>query len=131
MIKEYIYVTLAARDMSRKAIIVEEIMEEVIIEKTAAMENFESLMLDADSSSTVVEEKQDNTFAGPGNDSVTDIEAELDLGLIEVITQDDQEDEADVLQFADTLLACLDKRKVKGKENFKWDGKIQELKDFV
>ena len=131
MIKEYIYVTLAAGDMSRKAIIVEEIMEEVIIEKTAAMENFESLMLDADSSSTVVEEKQDTTFAGPGNDSVTDIEAELDLGLTEVITQDDQEDEADVLQFADTLLACLDKRKVKGKENFKWDGKIQELKDFV
>ena len=79
----------------------------------------------------VVEEKQDTTPAGPGKDSVIDIEAELDLGLTEAITQDDQEDEADVLLFADTLLACLDKRKVKGKENFKWDGKIQELKDFV
>ena len=88
------------------------------------MENFEVLMLDADSSVTVVEEKQDTTPTGPGNDSVIDIEAELDLDLTEVITQGDQEDEADVLLFADTLLAYLDKRKVKGKENFKWNGKI-------
>ena len=52
-------------------------MEQVIIEKTARMENFEILMLDADSSSTVVEEKQDTTSAGPGNDSVIDIEGEI------------------------------------------------------
>ena len=53
--------------------------------------------------------------------------------ITQVITQGDQADEADadVLLSADILLACLDKRKVKGKKNFKWDGKIQELNDFV
>ena len=63
--------------MSRKAIVVEEIMEQVIIEKTAAMGNLQILMLDADSSVTLVEVKQDITPTSPGNHNVINIEAEL------------------------------------------------------
>ena len=35
------------------------------------------------------------------------------------------------LLFADTLLKYLAKRKVKGKTNYKFDGTLDELKDFV
>ena len=33
--------------------------------------------------------------------------------------------------FSDSLLKYLDKRKEKGKKNYKWDGSLQTLKDFV
>ena len=36
-----------------------------------------------------------------------------------------------MLLFADSLLSCLSRKKVKGKESSIWSGKIQELKDFV
>ena len=44
---------------------------------------------------------------------------------------DHENDIADVLLFADTLLANLRKTKSRGKELLKWEGKIQDLKDFV
>ena len=115
-----------------EAIVVEEIMEQVIIEKTAAMENFEILMLDADSSNIVVEEEQDRTPTGPGNDSVIDIEAERGLGLItEVIDQDDQEDEADVLLFADILpVSMFRQKKSKRKRKFQMGWKDPRVERF-
>ena len=42
-----------------------------------------------------------------------------------------ENDIADVLLFADTVLANLRKTECKGKELLKWKGKIQDLKDFV
>ena len=42
-----------------------------------------------------------------------------------------ENDLTDVLLFADTLLANLRKTKSRGKELLKWEGKIQDLKDFV
>ena len=42
-----------------------------------------------------------------------------------------ENDIAGVLPFADTLLANLRKTKSRGKELLKWEGKIQDLKDFV
>ena len=44
---------------------------------------------------------------------------------------DHENDIADVLLFAYTLLANLRKTKSRGKELLKWEGKIQDLKDFV
>ena len=41
------------------------------------------------------------------------------------------DEQALVLLFADTLLKYLAKRKVKGKTNYKFDGTLDELKDFV
>ena len=38
---------------------------------------------------------------------------------------------AEKLLFSDSLLKYLDKRKEKGKKNYKWDGSLQTLKDFV
>ena len=40
-------------------------------------------------------------------------------------------DRAEKLLFSDSLLKYLDKRKEKGKKNYKWDGSLQTLKDFV
>ena len=38
---------------------------------------------------------------------------------------------AEKLLFSDSLLKYLNKRKEKGKKNYKWDGSLQTLKDFV
>ena len=38
---------------------------------------------------------------------------------------------AEKLLFSDSPLKYLDKRKEKGKKNYKWDGSLQTLKDFV
>ena len=38
---------------------------------------------------------------------------------------------AEKLLCSDSLLKYLEKRKEKGKKNFKWDGSLQTLKDFV
>ena len=44
---------------------------------------------------------------------------------------DDQSVETDKILFADTLLKYLDKRTERGKTNYKWDGKPDQLKDFM
>ena len=44
---------------------------------------------------------------------------------------DDQSVETDKILFADTLLKYLDKRTERGKTNYKWDGKPDQLKDFI
>ena len=51
----------------------------------------------------------------------------------EIATSDDSQKESQALGmlFADTLLKYLDKRTVSGKENFKWDGSLTDLKSFV
>ena len=45
--------------------------------------------------------------------------------------EDNRYEQALALLFADTLLKYLPKRKVKGKTNYKFDGTLDELKDFV
>ena len=50
---------------------------------------------------------------------------------LELGDNESENEEADVLLFADSLLSCLSEKKVKGKQNFMCSGKIQELKDFV
>ena len=45
--------------------------------------------------------------------------------------EDNRDEQALALLFADTLLKYLAKRKVKGKTNYKFDGTLDELKDFV
>ena len=51
----------------------------------------------------------------------------------EIATSEDSQKESQALGilFADTLLKYLDKRAVSGKENFKWDGSLTDLKSFV
>ena len=44
---------------------------------------------------------------------------------------DDQSVETDKVLFADTLLKYLDKRTERGKTNYEWDGKPDQLKDFI
>ena len=44
---------------------------------------------------------------------------------------DNQSVETDKILFADTLLKYLDKRTERGKTNYKWDGKPDQLKDFI
>ena len=50
---------------------------------------------------------------------------------VEADDEDNRDEQALVLLFADTLLKYLAKRKVKGKTNYKFDGTLDELKDFV
>ena len=45
--------------------------------------------------------------------------------------EDNRDEQALALLFADTLLKYLAKRKVKGTTNYKFDGTLDELKDFV
>ena len=51
----------------------------------------------------------------------------------EIATSEDSQKESQALGilFADTLLKYLDKRTVSGKENFKWDGSLTDLKSLV
>ena len=51
----------------------------------------------------------------------------------EIATSEDSQKESQALGilFADTLLKYIDKRTISGKENFKWDGSLTELKSFV
>ena len=51
----------------------------------------------------------------------------------EIATSEDSQKKSQALGilFAETLLKCLDKRTVSGKENFKWDGSLTDLKSFV
>ena len=51
----------------------------------------------------------------------------------EIATSEDSQKESQALGilFAETLLKCLDKRTVSGKENFKSDGSLTDLKSFV
>ena len=51
----------------------------------------------------------------------------------EIVTSEDSQKESQALGilFADTLLKCFDKRRASGKENFKWDGSLTDLKSFV
>ena len=44
---------------------------------------------------------------------------------------DDQSVETDKILFADTLLKYFDKRTECGKTNYEWDGKPDQLKDFI
>ena len=64
-------------------------------------------------------------------DAVTVDEVEAHTVDLEFGDSESENEEADVLLFADSLLSCLSGKKVKGKENFMWSGKIQDLKDFV
>ena len=45
--------------------------------------------------------------------------------------QPEHDDAADAILFSDTLLNYLQKSKAKDKEQFKWLGDLQQLKDFV
>ena len=50
---------------------------------------------------------------------------------VEADDEDNRDEQALALLFADTFLKYLAKRKVKGKTNYKFDGTLDELKDFV
>ena len=50
---------------------------------------------------------------------------------VEADDEDNRDQQALALLFADTLIKYLAKRKVKGKANHKFDGTLDELKDFV
>ena len=92
--------------------------------------NFEVFWESADKDTSLEAENFQNTnTAKPDVVTVDKVEAQpVDLELSD---SESENEEADVLLFADSLLSCLSSKKVKGKENFMWSGKIQELKDFV
>ena len=50
---------------------------------------------------------------------------------MEADDEDNRDQLALALLFADTLIKYLAKRKAKGKTNYKFDGTLYELKDFV
>ena len=108
----------------------EEVAEQVAMQVTNTSLNFEAFEESADTeSSSETENFQNTVTAKPDAVMVDEVEAQpVDLELGD--SESDNE-EADVLLFADSLLSCLSGKKVKGKENFMWFGKIQELKDFV
>ena len=61
-------------------------------------------------------------------EDVSSVEEQLGPGQGQ---SDDQSVETDKILFADTLLKYLDKRTERGKTNYKWDGKPDQLKDFT
>ena len=61
-------------------------------------------------------------------EDVSSVEEQLGPGLGQ---SDDQSVETGKILFADTLLKYLDKRTERGKANHKWDGKPDQLKDFI
>ena len=82
-------------------------------------------------SSSETENFQNTVTAKPDAVMVDEVEAQPRPVELELGDSESDNEEADVLLFADSLLSCLSRKKVKGKENFMWSGKIQELKDFV
>ena len=56
------------------------------------------------------------------------VEEQLGTGLGQ---SDNQSVETDKILFADTFLNYLDKRNERGKTNYKWNGKSDQLKDFI
>ena len=92
--------------------------------------NFEAFEESTDKElSSETENFQNTVTAKPDAVTVDELKAQpVDLELGD---SERENEEADVLLFADSLLSCVRRKKVKGKENFTWSGKIQELKDFV
>ena len=60
-------------------------------------------------------------------------EVPVDTGVNEngVEKKDCQEVIQDILLFGETLLKHLERRKTRGKQQLKWNGKVRELKKFV
>ena len=50
---------------------------------------------------------------------------------MEADDEDNRDQQGLALLFVDTLIKYLAKRKAKGKTNYKFDGTLDELKDFV
>ena len=68
-------------------------------------------------------------------DAATDNQQNEENIQSEIVTLEDSQKESQALGIlfaeSDTLLKCLNKRTVSGKENFKWDGSLTDLKSFV
>ena len=78
----------------------------------------------------IVIDSTDSSENDANNDmeDMSSVEEQLDPGQGQ---SDDQSVETDKILFADTLLKYLDKRTEREKTNYKWDGKPDQLKDFI
>ena len=107
------------------------VAEQVVTQVMNTLLNLEAFGESADTESSPEAENFQNTVAAkPDALTVDEVGAQpihLELGD----SESENEEADDVLLFADSLLSCLSKIKVKGKKNFMWSGKIQELNDFV
>ena len=109
----------------------EEVAEQVVTQVTNTLLNLEAFGESAETESSPEAENFQNTVAAkPDALTVDEVGAQpihLELGD----SESENEEADDVLFFADSLLSCLSRKKVEGKKNFMWSGKIQELNDFV
>ena len=103
--------------MSEPQPVMEEMAEQVAMQVTNTLLKFEAFGESADKeSSSETENFQNTVTAKPVAVTVDEVEAQpVDLELGD---SESEHEEADVLLLADSLLSCLSRKKVKGKENF-------------
>ena len=98
--------------MSEPQPVVKEVAEQAAMQVTNTLLNFEAFGESADKESSSETENFQNTIT----DAVTVDEVEPQPVDLELGDSENENEEADVLLFADSLLSCLSAKKVKGKE---------------